>query len=162
MRCLGEGKVLMSVLVLVMSSALFLFYVQTICEQALRREFSQAYFKQIVEAFRLEYPQLRDSISSDSPLDYAQTRFALKCDFTTLEYLLKNGDPSRRGLARAERLLGVYFRFLLFSLAIRHALSFSERKGVLRLASILQYFANSLGERVDLTSLSTVQADSNA
>jgi len=51
---------------------------------------------------------------------------------------------------------------LLFSLAIRHALCISEGKGVLRLASILQYFANSLGERVDLTSLSTAQADSNA
>lgn len=153
---------LTSVLVLVMASALFLFYLQTICEKALRREFSRAYFKQIVEAFHLEYPQLRDSISSDSRLDYAQTRFALKCDFTTLEYLLKNGDPARRGLAGAERLLGLYFRFSLFSLAIRHALNLREGAGVLRLASILQYFANSLGERVDITSLSAVQADSKA
>lgn len=149
----------MSVVVLVMASALFLFYVQAICEKALRREFSQAYFKQIIEAFRLEYPQLRDSVSAESPLNYPQARFALKCDFTTLEYLLKNGDPSRRGLARAEKFLGLYFRLLLFSLTIRHALNLGERKGVLRLASILQYFANSLGERVVVTSLSTVEAN---
>src|SRR5574337_1091829 len=146
----------MSVLVLVMASALCLFYVQAICEKALRREFSQAYFKQIIEAFRLEYPHLRDSVASKSPLDYAQARFALKCDFVTLEYLLKNGDPSRRGLARAERLLGLYFRLVLFSLAIRHAFKFREREAVLRLSSSLQYFANSLGERVVVTSFATV------
>ncbi|HEX5411621.1 MAG TPA: hypothetical protein VFZ27_07140 [Terriglobia bacterium] len=152
----------MSVLVLVTASALFLFYVQTICEKVLRREFSQAYFRQIIEVFRLEYPQLRDSVSSKNPIEYAQARFALKCDFTTLEYLLKNGDPSRQGLARAERLLGIYFRVLLFSLAIRHALSLGEREAVLRLASVLEYFANSLGERFTVTSLSTIQANIEA
>ncbi|HET9179273.1 MAG TPA: hypothetical protein VFQ24_13025 [Terriglobia bacterium] len=150
---------LMSVLVLVMASALLLFYVQTICEKALRREFSQAYFKPIVEAFRLEYPQLWDSVSSRSPLDYAQTRFALKCDFITLRYLLRNGGPSRRGLARTQRLLELYFHLLLYSLTIRQALNLSQREGVLRLASVLQYFANSLGERVNVTSLSTAQAN---
>lgn len=153
---------LTSVAVLVMASALFLFYVQTICEKALRREFSEAYFRQIIEVFRLEYPQLRDSVSSDSPIDYAQTRFALKCDFITLEYLLKNGDTSRPGLARAESLLGIYFRLELFSLAVRHALSLGEREAVLRLASILQYFANALGERITVSSLATVQANIEA
>ncbi|TAM79492.1 MAG: hypothetical protein EPN47_16945 [Acidobacteria bacterium] len=146
----------MSVLVLVMASALCLFYVQTICDKALRREFRQAYFKQIIDAARLEYPQLRDSAASKSRLNYAQTCFALKCDFFTLQYLLKNSDPSRRGLARAERLLGLYFRLTLSSLAIRHVFNFRERETVLRLASILQYFANSLGERVVVTSFAAV------
>jgi hypothetical protein len=148
---------LMSVLVLVLSSALCLFYVETICEKALRREFSHVYFKQIIEAFRLEYPQLCDTVASNGSFNYAQLRLALKCDFFTLEYLLKSGGPSRRRLTRVEKLLGLYFRFLLFSLAIRHAFNLKERKAVLRSASILQYFANSLGEKLSVTSFATAQ-----
>jgi len=149
---------LMSILVLVVSTALFLFYLQTACEQALRREFSQSYFKEIIQAVRLEYPQLRDSVASDGLPNHAQMRLALKCDFFTLEYLLKNGDPSRRHLTRGERLLGLYFRFLFFSLPIRHALKLKERDAVLRLATILQYFANSVGEKLSVGSFAAAEA----
>lgn len=142
----------MSVVVLVTASALYLFYIQTICEKALRREFSQAYFKQVIEAFRLEYPQLRDSIASNGPVNYTQVRLALKWDFFTLRYLLKKGVPSWRHLTRVERFLGLYFRFLLLSLAIRHVLNLNEQEAVVKLASILQYLANSLGERLIFTS----------
>jgi hypothetical protein len=153
---------MMSVVVLVTASALFLFYGQTICEKALRREFSQAYFGQIIQAFRLEYPQLCDSVASNSAFDYAQTRLSLKCDFFTLKYLLKNGVPARRHRARVERLLGLYFRFLLFSLSIRHTFKLKEQKAVVKLASILQYFANSLGEKLSGTSFATAQANAKS
>lgn len=146
---------MMSVVVLVTASALYLFYVQTICKKALRREFGRAYFKQVIEAFRLEYPQLRDSIASNGPFNYAQARLALKWDFFTLRYLLKKGVPSWRHLTRVERFLGLYFRFLLFSLAIRHVFNLNEREAMVKLASILQYLANSLGERLIFTSFTT-------
>lgn len=149
---------MMSVLVLVMSSALFVFYLQTICEQALRREFSHPYFKAIIQAVRLEYPQLRDSAASNGTVNYAQARLALKCDFFTLEYLLKNSGPSQRRSRRGERLLGLYFRFLFFSLPIRHALQLKERETVVRLATVLQYFANSVGEKLSVGSLAAAEA----
>ena len=152
----------MSILVLVVSAALFMFYIQTICEQALRREFSQAYFKRVVQAVRLEYPKLRDSAASQDKLNYSQVRLALKCDLFTLEYLLKNGDPSRRHFKRGERLLGLYFRFVLFSLPVRHALKLKERDAVLRLAAILQYFANSVGEKLSVSSLAAADARVNS
>ncbi len=153
---------LMSILVLVVSTGLFLFYIQTSCEKVLRQEFSQAYFKDIIRAGRLEYPKLRDSVVSKSVPNYAQARFALKCDFFTLECLLKNVDPSRRHLTRGERLLGLYFRFQLFSLPIRHALKLQEREGVLRLATILQFFANSVGEKLSVNSFSVAEARLNS
>lgn len=148
----------MSILVLVVSTALFLFYIQASCEKALRREFHQAYFKDIVCAVRLEYPELRDSVASKGVPDQAQAQFALKCDFFTLECLLKNVDPSRRHLTRGERLLGLYFRFLLFSMPIRHALQLKEREAVLKLATILQFFANSVGEKLSVNSFSAAEA----
>jgi hypothetical protein len=148
---------LMSVVVLVVSSALFLFYAQTICEKALRREFSQAYSKQIIQAVKLEYPQLRDSVASNGSFNYVHARLALKCDYFTLEYLLRNGDPSHRHFTRIERLLSLYFRFLLVSLPLRHAFKLKEQEAVVRLASILHYFASSLGEKLSVTSFATAQ-----
>lgn len=152
----------MSILVLVVSTALFLFYIQTACEQALRREFSQAYFKGIIQAVRLEYPKIRDSTASNGLLNYRQARLDLKCDFFTLKSLLKNVDPSRQHLTRGERLLGLYFRFLFFSLPIRHAFKLKEREAVLRLASILQFFANSVGEKLSVDSFAAAGASLNS
>ena len=153
---------LMSILVLVVSTALFLFYLQTACEQALRREFSQSYFKEIIQAVRLEYPKLRDAVASNGLPDYAQARLDLKCDFFTLGFLLKKVDPSRRHLTRGERLLGHYFRFLFFSLPIRHAFKLREREAVLRLATILQFFANSVGEKLSVSSFAAAGASLNS
>jgi hypothetical protein len=151
----------MSVVVLAVSSALLLFYIQTVCEQALKREFSQPFFREIIQAVHLEYPLLRDTYASMASLDYAQVHQALKCDFFTLQYLLKNGDPARRRLARGERMLGLYFRFLMYSMPIRHGLKLSERAAVLRMASVLQYFANSVGEKLAVNSLASAQANVN-
>ncbi|HET7212550.1 MAG TPA: hypothetical protein VFL79_03105 [Terriglobia bacterium] len=152
----------MSILVLVVSSALLFFYIQVSCETVLRREFSRAYFKDIIQAARLEYEQMCDAVNSKSAPDYAQMRLALKCDFFTLKYLLKNGGDSRRRLTRSERFLGLYFRFLLFSLPVRSALKLQERGAVLRMASILQFFANSIGERLTVTSFAVAEARSNS
>lgn len=138
----------MSILVLAVSAALFLFYVQTVCEKALRREFSHPYFKQVLQSLQLEYPQLRKSAASNGPVNYSSTLLALKCDFFTLKYLLKNSDPAGRPLARSQKLLMLYFQGLLMLLPLRHAFRMNEKKAVLKLSSILQFFANSLGENL--------------
>ncbi|MGA8183279.1 MAG: hypothetical protein WB819_06505 [Terriglobia bacterium] len=152
----------MSILVLVVSTALFLFYLQTACEQALRREFSQSYFKEIIQAAQLEYPKLLDAVASNGLPDYRQARLDLKCDFFTLESLLKRVDPTRQHLTRGERLLGLYFRFMFFSLPIRHALKLKERETVLRLASILQFFANSVGEKLSVNAFAVAETRLNS
>jgi hypothetical protein len=62
--------------------------------------------------------------------------------------LLKNAAKVKSRFAPAERLLMVYFRLVLFSLALRHRLGLGEKPAILRLTDILQYFANVVGERV--------------
>jgi hypothetical protein len=151
----------MSVAVLVVSAALFFFYIQALCQKILRQEFSHPYFREIIEAVHLEYPQLRDSYAANGPGDYRNARLALKCDFFTLKYLLKNGDPQRRHLLRREKMLMLYFRLMLFSLPIRHALNFREKEGMLEMASTLQFFANSVGEKLSVYSIATAQSQVN-
>ncbi len=142
---------IMSVLVLVFSSALFFFYLQAFCERVLRREFTQPYCQDIIKAIQLEYPRLLESSRSKASVEYLDARLALKCDFMTLEYLLKSADRTERHLSRREKILFRYFRFLLFCLPIRHALKLQENEAVLKLATILQFFANLVGERLAVT-----------
>ena len=139
---------IMSIVVLVVSTALFFFYLQTICEKALRWEFSRPFFKEITGAIQLDYPQLRDAYASNGSVDYSSARMALKCDFITLEHLLKNADPKGRSLSRREKILIHYFHFVNSTLPILHAFNFGEKQAMLKLAAILQFFSNSLGEKL--------------
>lgn len=137
-----------SFLILIFSSALFFFYLQALCERVLRREFGHPYFREIISAIQLEYPRLREAVASNTPLEYSDARLALECDFMTLECLLKNSDRTHRHLSSHEKILRLYFRFLLFSLPVRYALNLQKKETVLKMATILQFFANLLGERV--------------
>ena len=153
----GGLKMFFSAVTLAVSSALLLFYMQAICEKAMKREFNRPYFKQIIEAFQLEYPLLRDDSRAKASFDFAQSHLALKCDFIALKYLLKYGNPARQRLSRHEKLLSGYFRFLLFSLSIRHAFRLSDREAMSKLTTILQFFANSVGERLNVKPLAKAQ-----
>ena len=137
-----------SIGILIFSTALFIFYLQTVCEKALRREFSRAYFQDILNAIDLEFPRLRQAMLNSAEVSYPQIRLALKSDFFTLTYLLKKGNPEKGRFSWQERLLIGYFRVLLLILPIRYAFHFHERQAVVKLTSVLHCFANLVGERV--------------
>lgn len=135
-------------LILIFSVALFFFYCQATAQKALRRAFDRAYYQAIVNANRLEFPDLREAFagSGDGP-DYGRLRTSIKCDYATLTYLLKNAANLRQAYSVEERLLMLYFRVALLSLSVRHRLRVGEKPAVLALASVLQYFANVVGAR---------------
>jgi hypothetical protein len=140
----------MAALILILSTALFFFYLQTICQKVLRRHFEQEYFQSIVNANRLEFPSVRRAVEeSGTPVDYGRLRMTLKCDFLALTYLLRNAANVNQRYSREERLLILYFRLLFASLITRRCLRFRERPVILKLTAILEYFANVVGERVN-------------
>jgi hypothetical protein len=137
-------------LILILSTGLFFFYLQVTCQKILRRQFDREYFHSIVNANRLEFPSLRKSLEEfGAPIDYPRLRMMLKCDFLALTYLLKNAANVNQRYSRQERLLILYFRWQFYSLAVRRLLRVGEKKAILRLTSVLQYFANVVGQRVD-------------
>jgi len=144
--------------VLIISTALCLFYFQILCEMILRREFDRPYFRAIVNAIRLEFPHWRKLPErTGRPVDYPAFRLALQCDFDALTYLLKKaGKVTSRRHAVEVWLLVLYFRLLFLGLAVRRALRLREKAPVLKLTAILQYFANTLGQRVNVRSLSAM------
>jgi hypothetical protein len=140
----------MAALILILSTALFFFYFQVTCQKILRRQFDREYFQSIVSANRLEFPSLQKDVEEfGAPVDYPRLRMMLKCDFLALTYLLKNAANVNQRYSNEERLLILYFRWMFLSMAVRRLLRFGEKNAVLRLTSVLQYFANVVGQRVN-------------
>jgi hypothetical protein len=145
---------IISALILILSTAMYFFYLQATCQKILRQKFDREYFQSIVNANRLEFPSLRKSLEeSGAPVDYPRLRLMLKCDFRALTYLLKNVGNVDQRYSDAEWLLILYFRWQFLSLAVRRLLGVDEKKAILRLTSVLQYFANVVGQRLDFVRL---------
>lgn len=140
----------MPVIVLIFSTALFFFYCQVTIQKILRRAFDHAYFQAVVTANHLAFPALRKAVDGlDPSIDYAHLRLSMKCDFLALTYLLKHSSNLRQGYTREERFLMLYFRLVLLSLPVRHWLRLAEKPAVMALASVLEYFANVVGARAN-------------
>jgi len=141
---------ILAAVVLILSAGTLFFYFQAVCQKILRRQFEQEYFQSVANAVLLEFPSLRKSLDdSGVAADYSGVLRELKCDFLALTYLLKSVGKANEGYSMEEWLLIQYFRWQLFSLAIRRLLKVGEMKSILRLTSVLQYFANVVGQRVN-------------
>lgn len=153
-------------MVLIMSAAMFMFYLQAICQRVLRREFAESYFQSVVNINRLAFPSVRSEVESlGSPRDFASLRTALQCDFAALTYLLKNTNNASRRYGSEDRLLMAYFRVMFLSLTLRHTFKLSEKSAVVKLTSVLQYFSNVVGQRTSalrLGNLATADYTANS
>ena len=96
---------------------------------------------------------------SGASFDYSRLPKALKCDFLALTHLLKNTTDVKPGYSKEQRFLILYFRVQFHSLAARRFLRVGERKTALRLISVLQYFANVVGQRLSADEFGNLRAD---
>ena len=150
---------IVATLILILSVALFFFYFQVTCQNILHRPFDREFYRSIANAHRLEFPTLRRSLEeAGAKVDYSRLRRALECDFLALTYLLKNAANVKQRYSYEERLLILYFYLASLSLAVRRSLRLGENTVMLRLTSILQYFANVVGQRVDSLKLGDLTA----
>jgi hypothetical protein len=138
---------------------MFFFYFQATCLKILRRQFDQEYFQSIANVIRLEFPSLRKSLEEFGvPVDYRRLHRTLKSDFFALIYLLKNSANVNQRFSNEERLLLLYFRWQLLSLAVRRVLKAGQTKTLLRLTSVLEYFANVVGQRMNTAGSGNLKA----
>lgn len=139
-------------IVLIVSTALFFFYIQSACERVLREQFDQEYFQAIARVCRLEFPSLRLAMERrDVPVDYASVCAKLRVDFIVLSSLRDNahvdGHPSL-----GERLLGLYFRGILLALPLLRAAG-AGKSAITKLTAILLYSSNVIGEQLSSAQL---------
>ena len=137
------------VLILILSTAFFFFYLQSTCQHILHHQFEREYFRSIVNANLLEFSAVRETLGdADAPGDCSRVQMKLKCDYLALTYLLKNAANVTQRYSLQERLLMVYFRVVFASLITRHWFRLRQEPAIMRLTVILQYFANLVGQRV--------------
>ena len=141
----------MATLILILSTALFFFYLQGVCQKILRRQFAQSFWQAIAHANGFEFPSIRHALKeSDAAMQYPSLMLGLRRDFQALTYLTKNAANVNQRYTYEERFLILYFKFVFLSLVTRHWLRLQEKPAALKLTAILEYFANVVGERVDL------------
>ena len=151
---------ILATLILILSAATFFFYLQVACQKILRRQFDREYFRSIINVIQLEFPSLRKSLGDlGVAVDYSRVPGALKCDFFALTHLLKNTADINQRYSKEQRLLILYFRVQFLSLAMRRLLRVGQRKAALRLTSVLQYFANVIGQRLYADEIGHLRAD---
>ena len=143
---------ILAALVLVTSAALFMFFLQAVSQRILRREFKHAYFKLIVNTNGLEFPTLRAALEEeDQGIKYEQLRLSLACDYKALTFLLRKVEaPGAYRVSVEERFLSSYCHLLFFAMSLRHSLGLQVKPAALKLAAILEYFANVVGYRVEV------------
>jgi hypothetical protein len=136
-------------LILIVPTGLLFFYLPVVCQRLLRRRSTQKFYQTIVNVNGLEFPSVRTAIEDfGSPGEYPGLTATLKCDFLALTYLLKTAANLNQRYTYEDFLLILYFKVLYTSLVTRHLLRLSETSPALKLTTILQYFANVVGERV--------------
>jgi hypothetical protein len=141
---------IIAALILILSTGLFFFYLQAVCQNILRRQFAQSFGQTIVNANDLEFPSVRKAFEGYAvPVEYPRLMMTLRCDFLTLSYLVKNATNVNLRRTFEEHLLILYFKWVLVSLVTRHWLRLREKPAALKLTTILEYFANVVGERVN-------------
>jgi hypothetical protein len=141
---------IMATLILILSTALFFFYLQGVCQKILRRQFAQSFWLAIANANGCEFPSVRKALEESSvAAQYPSLMTALRCDFQALTYLAKNAANLKQRYTCEERFMILYCKFLFLSLLVRHGLRLREKPAALKLTAILQYFANVVGERVN-------------
>jgi len=151
--------VFLTIVILILSAALCMFYLRTACEAILRRRLNQQSCDSAVEANGLQFPFVRKAVEDFGvPVDYERLRMQVKGDFVALTHLLARNArrTSRPGWVYLEErleerevsLLTMYFRAVSLALVIVHALRLNERAAFLKLTKILEYFANVLDYRL--------------
>jgi hypothetical protein len=155
----GFFEMFSAAIVLIVSTSLFFFYLQSTCERVLRQQFDQEYFRVIAQVCRLEFPSLRLAMERrDLPVDYASVCTKLRVDFILLSSLKDtahfDGHPCLGG-----RLLGAYFHGVLFALPLLRAAGVGKR-ALGKLTEILQYTCNAVGEQLSWAQLAEPQTPS--
>lgn len=142
-----------SVFILVSSLVLLFLWVKSVTRSILGTPFQQDYSREVAEANRLEFFNIRQALGGelDQSGDFRDALSALERDYEALSYLLRNAATLHVGrYTRAERLLILDFHLLGVWARFSRLLGFPAwRSSLLRMTTILEYFGNVVGQRLE-------------
>ena len=149
-----SASVAISILILIVSTVLFAYWFRYTCVLILSTRANRSYARQVAEVNRLSFVAAQQQLADDSARKDALDRVhqSLDRDYRLVSFLLENaGLPSDQTLE--ERMLRLDYRIMrIMYLVSRPFSAASARQALMERASIISHLANTMGERVALTS----------
>jgi hypothetical protein len=150
--------VLTSVIIIVISLMLFVYWFRYTCVLILSTKTTKDYASQIAQANQLRFLETRNTLLESSanmaPLDALQQ--SLDQDFRLLSYLLRHAvNYNVAGMSFEQVLLKLDFQIMSVWYSIVSRLAPNQaRNALLEMTSIVTHLANAMGERVAVTARS--------
>jgi hypothetical protein len=146
--------VIASTVIFIASALLFAYWFRYTCLLILSTRTARDYSRAVVEANDLSFPAVRNQLdeTSDRVEAMDQVRASLDRDYQLLTYLLEHSDCRPEGQGFEEWMLRLNYRIM--SVAYRGARRLSgsaARRVLLEMTSVINYFANAMGERMQAT-----------
>lgn len=145
---------LASIFIIGVSLVLFLYWFRYTCVLILNMKSGKSYAAQVATANQLSFIETRSRLSDGSesePLD--RLHGMLDRDYAVVTYLLRHASHHHAGGASFEQiLLRIDYRLMSIWYAVVRSFSESQaRQALLEMTSIVNYLANTMGERVAIT-----------
>lgn len=143
-----------SILILVFSVILFLYWFRYTCLLILSTKTTTDYAGQVAQANQLTFCEvqdmLRDQLQSEA-LD--SLRRSLDRDFRLITYLIRHGSTMEAGSGLEQRMLMIDYTVMKAWYALTRNIATSYAQSALReMSDIVGHFANTMGERAAATS----------
>lgn len=142
-----------SIIIIVISTALFVYWFRYACVLILRTRATRDYSQQVAEVNSLSFVTAQEQLTSSIGREEAYDKLhqSLDRDYRVVSYLLRHAG-TQGGRSLEEHMLRMDYQFMRACYFLTRPFSQSSARRVLiERASIISHLANAMGERVSLS-----------
>jgi hypothetical protein len=146
--------VAISIVIIVISTALFVYWFRYTCVLILRTRNARDYAQQVAEANHLSFVSTKEQLSQTQDKQEAFDRLheSLDRDYRVVSYLLRHAG-TQTGQSIEELMLRLDYHIIRVCYYLARPFSAaSARQALIERASIISHLANAMGERVSISS----------
>ena len=138
-----------SVLIIVLSVALFVYWFRYTCLLILSTKTARNYAGAVAEANRLSFPEVHSRLRAEAGENLDALRDALEKDYRLLTHLIRSSGALEAGADDLEeRLLMLDFTLMRGWYAVSRFLGIARAHALREMCDIVTHFANSMGQRL--------------
>jgi hypothetical protein len=144
-----------SLLIIVVSTALLIYWFRYACLLILRTQTGKDYASGLAAANNLKYPEVHGRLLQDAPAaEIPALQKSLEADYFLLTYLLNHTVGLEvGGITVEQRMLMLDFKVMRMFCTLSSRLAVPQARAALaEMSSILKHLANTMGERVQNSS----------
>jgi hypothetical protein len=143
-------EMIASVLIIAISTALFVYWFRYTCVLILNTRTSKDYTVEVASANQLSFLDVQTALHEESSSGLDRLQVALDRDYRVVNYLLRHTSELEFGGASLEQhMLRVDFWIMRTCFRVAHRVSeAAARAAVQEMSAIIAHFANAFGERL--------------